>query len=87
MSPVGKRFVGQGGANDGGEDLVQVGEALDGIGEGLFVDGGIFGPNAVADRAVRYGGKFKGHDQLHYSFKNNISDDKRQLTMCQDIWN
>ena len=38
---------------------MQVGEPLDGIGEGLLVDLGVFGSDAVADGAVVDGGKFE----------------------------
>ena len=36
----GQGLIGQGGPDDGGQDFVQVGEALDRIGEGLLVDWG-----------------------------------------------
>ena len=36
---------------------MQVGEPLNGIGEGLLVDLGVFRPDAVADGAVGDGGK------------------------------
>ncbi len=52
-------FIGQRRADDGGDDLVQVGEALDRIGEGLLVDLGIFGSDAVAEGAVGDGGKMR----------------------------
>ena len=42
-------LVGEGGPNDGAEDFMQVGQSLNGIGEGLVVDLGVFRPNAVAD--------------------------------------
>ena len=38
FEPCCKGFVGEGRADDGGDDLMQVGESLDGIGEGLLVD-------------------------------------------------
>ena len=52
-------FIGQRRADNGGDDLVQVGQTLDRIGEGLFVDLGIFRTDAVADRAVGDSGKFE----------------------------
>ena len=45
----GQGLVGEGGPNDGHEDFMQVGEPLNGIGEGLLVDLGVFCPDAVAD--------------------------------------
>jgi len=36
---------------------MEVGETLNGVGEGLFVDLGVFGTDAVADRAVGGGSK------------------------------
>ena len=53
FEPCCQGFVGQRRADDGGDDLVQVGEPLDGIGEGLLVDLGVFRPDAVADRCGR----------------------------------
>ena len=43
---------------------MQVGEALDRIGEGLFIDLGVFRPDPVPDGAVGNGGKFETHGQL-----------------------
>jgi hypothetical protein len=39
-------LVGEGSPNDGRKDFMQVGQALDGIGERLLVDLGVFGPIA-----------------------------------------
>jgi hypothetical protein len=36
----------------GGNDLVQIGEAFDRVGKGLFVDFWIFFPNSIADCAI-----------------------------------
>ena len=44
FEPCGQGLVGEGRADDGGDDLVQVGETLDRIGEGLLVDVGVFRP-------------------------------------------
>ena len=45
---------------------MQVGEPLNGIGQGLFVDLGVLRPDAVADGAVGGGGEFEVHiAQLH----------------------
>ena len=57
FEPCGHCLVGQGGADNRGEDFVQVGEPLNGIGEGLLVDLGVLGFDAVADGAVGGGGK------------------------------
>ena len=40
---------------------MQVGEPLNGIGEGLLVDLGVFRADAVADGAVVDGGEFEIH--------------------------
>ena len=52
-------FIGKRCADNGGDDLVQVGQSLDRIGEGLFVDLGIFAPDAVADSAVGDSGEIR----------------------------
>ena len=52
-------FIGKRCPHDGGDDLVEVGQSLDRIGEGLFVDLGVFGPDAVADRPVGDSGEFE----------------------------
>ena len=54
-------FIGQSRAHDGCDNLMHVGQSLDRIGEGLFIDVGIFRPDPVADGAVANGGKFQGH--------------------------
>ena len=41
---------------------MQVGQALDGIGKGLFIDLGVFCPDAVTEGAVGNGGKFETYD-------------------------
>jgi len=56
-----ERLVGQGGADDGGNDFVKVGQALNGIGEGLLIDLRVMGPDAVADGPVGAGGKLNSH--------------------------
>src|SRR5262245_53663856 len=61
ISPIRPSLVGEGSPNDRREDFVQVSEPLDGIGEGLLVDLGIFRTKAIADGAVGDGGKRKGH--------------------------
>ena len=60
----GQGLVGEGGPNDGREDFMQVGEPLNGIGEGLLVDLGVLGADAVADCAVVDGGKCELIHQL-----------------------
>ena len=57
FEPCCQRFVGQRRADNCGDDLVQVSEALHGVGEGLLVDLGVFRPDAVADGAVGDSGK------------------------------
>ena len=41
---------------------MQVGQALDRIGEGLLIDLGVFRPDPVPDGAVGDGGKFETRD-------------------------
>ena len=52
-------FVSEGRADNGGDDLVQISQSLDRIGEGLLIDGGIFRSDAVAEGSVGYGGKLE----------------------------
>ena len=59
FEPCRQRLVGEGGPDNGGQDFVQVGEALDRIGEGLLVDLGVFRPQAVADGSIGGGRKSK----------------------------
>jgi hypothetical protein len=47
--PSPQRFVGKRRANDGLDDFMQVGQPLNRIGEGLLVDLGVLGADAVAD--------------------------------------
>ena len=49
LEPGCQGFVGQCRADDGRDDLVQIGQALDRVGEGLLVDLGVFGTDPVAD--------------------------------------
>ena len=64
LEPCCQGFVGQSRADDGGDDLVQISQALDGVGKRLLVDLGVFRPEAVADRAVVDGGKCELINQL-----------------------
>ena len=57
LEPCCQGLIGEGRADDGGDDLVQIGQTLDRIGEGLLVDLGVFGADAVADGAVGDSGK------------------------------
>ena len=57
FEPSYKGFVSEGRADDGDDDLMQVGEPLHGIGEGPPVDLGVFRPEAVADGTVGDSGK------------------------------
>ena len=52
-------LVGQGATEYRGEDFMDVGEPLNGIGEGLFVDLRVLGADAVADGAIVDRGKFQ----------------------------
>ena len=61
LEPCCQGFVGQCRADDGGDDLVQIGQALNGVGEGLLIYMGVLGANAVTDRLVGDGGKFQVH--------------------------
>jgi hypothetical protein len=49
LEPGGQGLIDEGGPNDCREDFMQVGEPLNGIGEGLLVDLGVLPPDAVAD--------------------------------------
>jgi len=53
----GEGLIGKSGPNDGHEDFMQVGEALDGIGEGLLVHAWILGLEAFFDHFVVDRGK------------------------------
>ena len=59
FEPCCQGFVGKRRADNGGDDLMQVGEPLDGIGEGLLVDLGVFRADAVTDGAVSDSGKLE----------------------------
>ena len=61
LSPVARASIGKRRADDGGDDLVQVGQSLDRVGEGLFIDGRVLCPDAVADRSVGYCSDFNDH--------------------------
>ena len=61
FEPGGQSFIGEGCSYDRRDDLVQVGQALDRIGEGLFVDLGVLRTDPLTDGAVGNGGKFQGH--------------------------
>ena len=61
FEPGGQGFIGECRADNGRDDLMQVGQALDRIGEGLFIDLRVFRADPVSDGAVGNGGKFEGH--------------------------
>src|SRR5262245_20291807 len=48
-------------ANNGCDDFRQVRQTLDGIGQSLLVDVGVFGANAITDGTVGNGGKIETH--------------------------
>ena len=52
LEPGRQGFIGECRADNRGDDLVQVGQSLDRVGEGLFVDVRIFRPDPVTDGAV-----------------------------------
>ena len=74
LSPVCQGFVGERRTDNGCDNLVQVGQPLHGIGEGLLVDLGVVGPDAVADGAVGYGGKFEDSWQSPFSCYQSVFD-------------
>ena len=55
LEPGRQGFIGECRAHNRGDDLVQVGQSLDRVGEGLFVDVRIFRPDPVTDGAVGNG--------------------------------
>ena len=52
LEPCCQGFIRECCADDCRDNLMQVGEPLDRIGEGLFVDVGVFRPDPISDRAV-----------------------------------
>ena len=64
LEPGRQSFIGECRAHDRGDDLVQVGQPLDRVGEGLFIDLRILRPDPVADGAVGDGGELKTYTQL-----------------------
>jgi hypothetical protein len=73
----GEGLIGEGGPKDGRKDFMQVGEPFNGIGEGLLINLGVFGPDALADSAVVDSSKIKIHGDLLsnstwvFNMKNN----------------
>ena len=57
LEPGGHGLVGQGRPDNGGQDFMQVGQSLDRIGQGLLVDLGVVGFDAVAQGAIGGGDK------------------------------
>jgi hypothetical protein len=57
IEPCCQGLIGQCGPDDGCDDLVQVGQSLDRIGEGLLIDCGVFCPDALTDGAIGGGDK------------------------------
>ncbi|HEX9073820.1 MAG TPA: hypothetical protein VF852_17955 [Pseudolabrys sp.] len=62
LEPDRQGFIGERRAHDGRDNFMQVGQPLHRIGEGLFIDLGVFRPDPVTDRAVGDGSKFETHD-------------------------
>ena len=56
LEPHSHGLIGQRGPDNGGQDLMQVGQPLDRIGQRLLVDLGFVGFDAIAERAVCGGG-------------------------------
>ena len=52
-------FIGERRADDGRDNLVQVSQTLNRVGEGLFIDLRFFRPDPVTEGAVSDGSKFK----------------------------
>ena len=61
LSPCHQRFIGKRGAHKGGQYFMHVGEPLHRVGEGLFIDLGVFRADPVADTAIGNGGEFEIH--------------------------
>ena len=57
LSPVARASSVECRADDRRDDLVQIGQALDCVGEGLLVDLGIVSPDAVPNDLIAHGGK------------------------------
>ena len=66
LEPCCQGLVGEGRADDRRDDLVQIGQALDRVGERLLVDLRIFGLNSVADCPIMIAAKLKIHGKLRY---------------------
>jgi hypothetical protein len=54
LKPCSQGFIRQSCADDGRDNLVQVSQSLNRVGEGLLVDLGVFASNAVADDLSMY---------------------------------
>ena len=63
LSPVDQGLVSQRRPDDGRQNFMDVGQPLDRIGQGLFVDLGVLRPDAVAQRAVGSGSNFEVHGE------------------------
>ena len=59
LEPGRQGFIGERRAHDCRDNFMQVGQPLHRIGEGLFIDLGIFRPDPVADGVVGNGSKFE----------------------------
>ena len=62
LEPGSQGFIGERRTNDRRDDLMHVGQPLDRIGEGLFVDLRVLRPDPVTDGAVGDGGELQTHD-------------------------
>src|SRR5262245_61284013 len=76
LEPGRQGFVGQSRADDCCDNLVQVGQALDRVGEGLLIELGVFRPDPITDGAVGNGGKFKCH-------RNSVRDAAAVRGSCE----
>jgi len=61
LEPACQSFIGQCRPDDGRDDLVQVGEALNRVGEGLFINAGVLRTDPIADCAIVDSGEFEIH--------------------------
>jgi hypothetical protein len=74
-------------APDGDDDLVEVGQPLDRVGEGPLIDCWVFGADAVAYRPIGDGGKVDVHDATPCQSKNNVNDYNQQISDLSTLVN
>ena len=59
FEPRGQGFISERRADDGRDNLMQVSQTLNRVGEGLFIDLRFFRPDPVTDGAVSDGSEFE----------------------------